>query len=98
LEYGSADSAEKVISYYKEQLKKYGNVLVCRTDHFDVDAEIHNKKDSGKDLTCGGKSGANVELKVGTNENQHLVAVEPEGKGSKFSLVYVRTHGKEADI
>jgi hypothetical protein len=24
--------------------------------------------------------------------------VEPEGKGSSFSLVYVRTHGKEADI
>jgi hypothetical protein len=26
------------------------------------------------------------------------VAVEPEGKGSSFSLVYVRTHGKDADI
>jgi len=26
------------------------------------------------------------------------VEVEPEGKGSSFSLVYVRTHGKEADI
>jgi hypothetical protein len=26
------------------------------------------------------------------------VAVEPQGKGSGFSLVYVRTHGKDADI
>jgi hypothetical protein len=26
------------------------------------------------------------------------VAVESEGKGSSFSLVYVRTHGKESDI
>jgi hypothetical protein len=24
--------------------------------------------------------------------------VEPEGRGAKFSLVYVRTHGKDADI
>jgi hypothetical protein len=39
-----------------------------------------------------------VELKVGTKQNQHIVAIEPEGSGSKFSLVYVRTHGKEADI
>jgi len=26
------------------------------------------------------------------------VAVEPQGKGSSFSLVYVRAHGKDADI
>ena len=37
-------------------------------------------------------------VKVGTEENQHIVAVEPDGKGSSFSLVYVRTHGKDADI
>ena len=29
---------------------------------------------------------------------QHIVAVEQEGKGSSFSLVYVRTHGKDAEI
>jgi hypothetical protein len=39
-----------------------------------------------------------VELKVGTKENQHIVAVQPEGQGASFSLVYVRTHGKEAEI
>ena len=50
------------------------------------------------DLTCDGGSGSNIELKVGTKENQHIVAVEPEGTGSSFSLVYVRTHGKEAEI
>jgi hypothetical protein len=49
-------------------------------------------------LTCDGNKGNNVELKVGTKENQHIVAVEPDGKGSSFSLVYVRTHGRDADI
>jgi len=39
-----------------------------------------------------------VELKVGTEDNQHIVAVEPQGKGSSFALVYVQTHGKEGMI
>jgi hypothetical protein len=64
----------------------------------DVNADIKNSDEGHHDLTCQGSSGVNVELKVGTKENQHIVAVEPEGKGSTFSLVYVRTHGKDADI
>jgi hypothetical protein len=49
-------------------------------------------------LTCEGSGGSGIELKVGRQSEQHIVAVEPEGKGSSFSLVYVRTHGKDADI
>ena len=43
-------------------------------------------------------SGKTVELKVGTNDNQHIVSIEPEGKGSDFSIVWVRVRGKEGDI
>ncbi len=53
---------------------------------------------NSQELTCDSTHGNNIELKVGTKENQHIVAVEPEGKGASFSLVYVRTHGKDADI
>lgn len=98
LEYESNDAPAKIVDYYKDQMKKYGNVLVCHTAHLDLNMET---KDHGRDsheLTCEGTSGGNIELKVGTNENQHIVAVEPEGSGSNFSLVYVRTHGKDADI
>jgi hypothetical protein len=98
LEYESDDSPAKLVDFYKDQLKKYGNVLVCHTRHMDVNADIKNSDEGHHDLTCQGSSGVNVELKVGTKENQHIVAVEPEGKGSTFSLVYVRTHGKDADI
>jgi hypothetical protein len=98
LEYESDDSPAKLVDFYKDQLKKYGNVLVCHTTHMDVNADIKNSDEGHHDLTCQGSSGVNVELKVGTKENQHIVAVEPEGKGSTFSLVYVRTHGKDADI
>jgi hypothetical protein len=98
LEYESDDSPAKVVDYYKDQLKKYGDVLVCHTSHLDVNADIKDRNPGSHELTCEGTTGVNVELKVGTKENQHIVAVEPEGKGSSFSLVYVRTHGKEADI
>jgi hypothetical protein len=63
-----------------------------------VDSDIKDSDHSSHELTCNGASGINVELKVGTKENQHIVAVEPDGRGSSFSLVYVRTHGKDADI
>jgi hypothetical protein len=50
-------------------------------------------------LRCEGSGGGtNIELKSGRKDDQHIVEVEPEGKGSSFSLVYVRLHGKDADI
>lgn len=100
LQYESNDSPAKVVDYYKDQLKKYGKVLVCHTSHMDVDADIKDQEHEhgSHELRCEGESGVTVELKVGTKENQHIVAVEPAGTGSTFSLVYLRTHGKAADI
>ena len=100
LEYHSDDAPAKLISFYKDQLKKYGSVLECHSSkHVNVDPKFSHRSDGGSHrVTCDASSGNNVELKVGTDENQRIVAVEPDGKGSSFSLVYVRTHGKEADI
>jgi len=98
LEYESNDAPEKVVDYYKDKLKTYGSVLICHTSHLDVNADIKDEDRGSHELTCQGSSGRNVELKVGTRENQHIVAVEPEGSGSSFSLVYVRTHRKDAEI
>jgi hypothetical protein len=100
VEYESDDAPAKVLSFYKDQLKKYGNVLECHTSHLNLDMKTESRG-SGNDsneLTCEGEHGSNIELKVGRKDDQHIVAVEPQGKGSSFSLVYVRTHGKGADI
>lgn len=103
LKYDSDDEPTKVISFYKNQLKKYGNVLECRTSDLNLDMKIESddSESNSNELTCSktdtGKGGT-IELKVGKKDDQHIVAVEPEGKGSSFSLVYVRTHGKNADI
>ena len=101
LEYRTEDAPAKVLSFYKDQLKKYGNVLECHTSgHFNMDMKTgaHGSRDASNELTCEGDHGNNTELKAGRKNDQHIVAVEPEGKGSSFSLVYVRTHGKDADI
>ncbi len=98
LEYESNDSPAKLVAYYKDQLQKYGHVLECHTSHLDVNTDMKRSDHRSHELVCEGTSGSNIELKVGTKENQHIVAVEPEGKGSSFSLVYVRTHGKDAEI
>ena len=99
LEYESDDAPAKVLSFYKDQLKKYGSVLECHTSHLNLDIKRgHRSGSDSNELTCEGDHGSNIELKVGRKDDQHIVAVEPQGKGSSFSLVYVRTHGKEADI
>jgi hypothetical protein len=98
LQYESDAAPSKVVAFYDDQLKKFGNVLVCHTNHFDFNANVKDHDNGSHELTCEGSAGANIELKVGTKENQHIVAVEPEGKGSTFSLVYVRTHGKNEEI
>jgi hypothetical protein len=97
LEYESDEAPAKVLSFYKDQLKKYGSVLECRSSglHLDMKTDSHH---NGNMLTCEGNSGKGVELKAGRTDDQHIVEVEPQGKGSSFSLVYVRTHGKDADI
>jgi hypothetical protein len=98
LEFQSDDPPDKLVAFYKDQLKKYGDVLVCHTSGFDVSTDVDTSDHGSRALTCGSSSGDNTELKVGTKENQHIVAVKHDGKGSDFSLVYVRTHGKDSDI
>jgi len=100
LEYRSDDAPAKVLAFYRDQLKRYGSVLECRTSGLNLNMKMGSRSSDGEsnELTCEGEHGSNIELKVGKKYDQHIVAVEPEGKGSSFSLVYIRTHGKEADI
>jgi len=100
MEYDSDDSPTKVLSFYEDQLKKYGNVIECRTSTVHLEAKLgsHDSNHGSNELTCAGDNGKDLELKAGRKDDQHIVAVEPEGKGSSFSLVYVRTHGKDGEI
>jgi len=106
LEYESDDPSDKIIAYYRDQLKKYGNVLQCRT------SDIHNQVDDDVPLVGGKKGyvvggklkcdddehGSWIELKSGTSDSQHIVSVHPQGKGADFAIVWLRVRGTEGEI
>jgi len=96
VEYESADAPQKVLTFYRAQLKKYGTVIECHSDRKASDVKVNSGKDNGRPVSCEGDGhGSVTELKTGTEEDQHVVSVEPEGNGSDFALVYVRTRGKK---
>jgi len=106
--YDSDESPSKLIAYYRDKLKKYGKVIECHTSGHGGDVQVNagshdsaeSKESESKELKCDDNPGKTVELKVGTEDNQHVVAVEPaeKGNGSTFALVYVHTRGKQGDI
>jgi hypothetical protein len=101
--YDSNDAPAKIVDFYRDKLKKYGKVLECHSQKHGGDIEAHeDSKDSNhsKELKCDENSGPVTELKVGTEDDQHLVAIEPSdaGKGTTFALVYLHTRGKRGDI
>jgi len=98
LEYESDDAPAKVLAFYRDKLKKYGDVLECHTNKHggDQDVDYHGDDSGSKPVSCKGDNhGSVIELKVGTENNQHIVSVEPEGKGTDFAVVMVQIHGKE---
>ena len=101
-EFASDDSSDKILAYYDKELQKYGKAIQCRGpwNGGDVGVNADKKEGLSKPVSCRNSgSGDSVELKVGTEGNQHVVAVKPDGKGSRFALVYVRARtGKEDTI
>ena len=93
LKYESDDPSDEVLSFYRKDMGKYGKVLDC-TGGFNMNFH-HRDKDA--DVTCddhnGSDHGYKEELKVGTENNQRVVAIKPRNSGSEFTLVYVRAWG-----
>ena len=86
----SQDSPERVAAFYRKELARYGAVLDCSS----------GKSDTGQSsggLKCDDDKPEPGKLlyKSGTKDEQHLVGVEPNGSGSVFQLVYVKTRGSE---
>ncbi|HEU5453804.1 MAG TPA: hypothetical protein VFU76_17530 [Terriglobales bacterium] len=93
VEYLSDDPPEKVLGFYRSYMKTFGGQqLECKNTAWN----IHGRHGDDDELRCDDSShGDSVELKAGTKERQHIVAVKPSGKGSDFALVFVQVNGKE---
>ena len=98
--YTSADSPDKITAYYRRKIKKYGNMIDCHKEKMENNTDVHSD-DKGRSgpVTCEGANTGNVlELKAGTQDNQHVVSHPHQDKGTDFSLVYVKLRGKQGDI
>jgi hypothetical protein len=90
VKYESDDAAEKIASFYRDELKKFGSVLDCRQAR-------KTEKKHKHELTCDDDDNreGHITLKVGREERQRIVKIEPRGSGSDFALVYVATRDDE---
>jgi hypothetical protein len=97
-EFTSDDAPDKIIAYYTKELQKYGKPIQCHGDWNGGHVNYKGDDDGSKPVSCGndGNSEA-VELKVGTEGNEHIVSVKPSGRGAHFALAYVRVHTGKGD-
>jgi hypothetical protein len=96
MKFESDDSPDKVLGFYRKEMGKYGKVVDC-TGGFNLN---FHRREKDAEVTCDGHDSGheyNEELKVGTENNQRILAIKPRGNGSEFALVYVRTsEGQES--
>jgi len=94
LKYETKDSPDKVLGFYRKEMGKYGKVVDCKGS-FNMTFQPREKNDN--EVSCDredhGSGEYKQELKVGTENNQRIVAIKPVGDGTEFALVYVRAHG-----
>jgi hypothetical protein len=96
VKFDSSDSSDKVMDFYRKELGKYGNVVQCDTN--DSGFNYHKHRAGDDPVTCDHDNPGHrtQELKAGTQNNQHVVAVTPHGNSCEFALVYVRVRdGKD---
>ncbi len=90
--YRTSDSSDKVQAFYKNALGRFGDVIQCsdsrpvgtptRTaEGLTCDKDRHQQISDNEDLP------KKLELKAGSPQHQHIVAIEQDGGGTKFGLV-----------
>lgn len=89
--YETPDSRDKVLAFYRNDLKRYGEVLQCQEN-----AAVGKPDRTSQGLTCDendrGKhgrveSGSDLELRAGSPQRQHIVGLESRDGGTRIGLV-----------
>ena len=93
LTYRTPDDSEKVLAFYRKDMARYGQVILCKRDE-----AVGSPARTQDGLTCAKDGLGNVhvgnvydgeggELKAGSRQHQHIVGMEKDGAGTKISLV-----------
>ena len=90
--YRTQDNPDEVTAFYRKALGRYGDVIECQKDK-----PVGNPTRTAEGLSCDNEKDNRVyvnddesgklELKAGSKQHQHIVAIDPEGNGTKFGLV-----------
>jgi hypothetical protein len=92
LSYRTPDAPDKVLSFYRKDMARYGAVILCR-NNMPIGQPDHTQEGlscdgDGKTRIHAGEDAKNDdELKAGSKQHQHIVAVSPDGSGTKIGLV-----------
>ena len=85
-EFESPDPPSRVISFYRDALGTYGEVVECRGN---VDFK---GRDSRRRPVCDEeRSGRQTQLVAGTEDSHRTVVVKARGTGSEFAVVRIDT-------
>jgi hypothetical protein len=88
--YVTSDSPEKVLSFYRKPLSRYGEVLECNQG-----SPVGSLKVTHSGLTCGqaegnGNSSTGHELRAGSPNQFRIVGIDDSHPGdTRFGLVYL---------
>ncbi len=93
----SSDAPEKIAEFYKKALAKYGTVLNCSDGSQKSDAKDQGRSSNKLECDDDKPEKGGLVYKAGTKEKQHVVAIQPNGTGSLFQLVYVEARGDDKD-
>jgi len=91
--YRTDDPPDKVEAFYRNGMTRFGDVIVCRNNN-----AVGAPARTAEGLTCDNakdnhisvdddSSKHELELKAGSKHYQHIVAIDTDGTGTKFSLI-----------
>lgn len=101
LTFHSDDAPDKVTTFYRKDMARYGAVLLCQQNR-----AIGQPDHTQNGLTCNDSKGSHVhvdtddakqELKAGSRLHQHIVSIDPDGTGTKIALVALDLPGSTSD-
>ena len=91
--YRTDDSMDKVEAFYRNDLKRFGDVIACRGDK-----SVGEPDRTMTGLTCEDRNRRHISvgdsddhnefhLKAGSPSHQHIVGLKPDQGGTQFALV-----------
>ena len=93
----TSDHEDKVISFYRKDMARYGAVLLCHGSQ-----TVGTPARTAEGLTCStdqhGNDDSEVQLRAGSPLHQHIVGIHTEDDGTRIGLVALQLPPQFRDL